>query len=326
MRKVLLALLYGVSLIGCVRSADEYLSKETEKPIVSTMEMYKKYNDGSYGACSKVPDRGGFEDYEYLTGMELGWWFGAPIWMALIESFMYDYQTLADPDAPLHRLCTHSKSDCGDRYSKVCFFNYTKYLPQDSNVETDDDFLWLAEKYQGLKDGGMADEQIEQALRDTMNGELATKLATRKAKEAKERQEKQKKAAQAKAEQQRKAKEEEKKRQEKKAKYQQCRNGLNLCDGFVKGCRYSLHGEVTSIMRNGVLVFDRVYRFFMPTNEGDVYFLYTDKDYASGSYINGQIYYEYVGKYKYTSTDGDKRRVHAFKETDILRTVCDKYK
>lgn len=322
MRKVLPALLCGISLVGCVRSADEYLSKETEIPIVSTMEMYKKYNDGSYGVCENPPPRGGIWNNDIMSL----WFTGIPIVIAAIDSFMYDYQTLADPDAPLHRLCTHSKSYCGDRYSKVCFFNYTKYLPQDSNVETDDDFLWLAEKYQGLKDSGMADEQIEQALRDTMNGELATKLATRKAKEAKERQEKQKKAAQAKAEQQRKAKEEEKKRQEKKAKYQQCRNGLNLCDGFVKGCRYSLHGEVTSIMRNGVLVFDRVYRFFMPTNEGVVYFLYTDKDYASGSYINGQVYYEYVGKYKYTSTDGDKRRVHAFKETDILRTVCDKYK
>lgn len=59
MRKVLPALLCGVSLVGCVRSADEYLSKETEIPIVSTMEMYKKYNDGSYGACKNPPPRGG---------------------------------------------------------------------------------------------------------------------------------------------------------------------------------------------------------------------------------------------------------------------------
>lgn len=97
--------------------------------------------------------------------------------------------------------------------------------------------------------------------------------------------------------------------------YKECINKANLCmtkieDGIYDykiGCREALGSAVASITPKGVLLESKK-------------FVYTNKKYTSGSDIDSDKYYEYVGTYDYTSVIGTHERVRAFKETNI--PVC----
>ena len=324
----------SILLSACARSADKYILKGTDTPIVDTLELYKTYNQNNLGSCNK-PIQTGSPSSASLAGVAL-LLLATPIAIPVsilspeisfkdfVDEFRrFDYTVLAEPNVNLECVYSpycdaeHSSSD-----SDVCFFNYKKYLPEITN---DAEFLVLAAKYKTLTEQGFDSIEIEQKLNIYMNGDLQKEISAREQKriEAAKKAEQKRIEAAKKAEQKRI--EAAKKAEQELAAYQQCRIRANLCkDNNVEGCRVELSGQVLSIHKKGVLVYKEaqyVY-VFAPVKVSDPqsFFVYTNKDYISDSYISEKNYYEYVGKFEYKTIRGDLRRVNAYKETNI--PVC----
>lgn len=221
-------------------------------------------------------------------------------------------------------------------------FDYKRFLPDDTWIQTDADFIWFIEnanlcstrngedenRYKEIcplssgleneeltsKEKEQRDENIKQAIsQDIRNLAMSSEKGNRRLKEEKEEAEQ-------------KAQEEEKKKE-----YEKCLKNANLCDN-KKGCRINLgdgtiYNSVIGIAYNGVLVHIEyagavVLTFLTGKTINSNVFVYTDKKYTSDSSIDTDVYYEYVGTYDYTAIDGSRQRVNAYKETTI--PICKK--
>ena len=99
-----------------------------------------------------------------------------------------------------------------------------------------------------------------------------------------------------------------------KKEHEECLKNANVCgETKTKGCRTTFVGEVLSVNNDGVLV------SFTPCAWCDTFyhFIYTTKKYLSGQAIPSNNYYEYVGPYEYTNALSQRRRVNAYKETNL---------
>ena len=327
MKKI--TILLPMMLTACILPADKQLMKgATETPIVDTLELYKEYNNGSLGECSEprqiYPSRiNGSNVAVMLVGAMLPPFF-------ILNSLMYwdtldltDYTVLAKQDVNLK--CIYSEvviapEGCDAKYgrydSKVCFFDYKKYLPENSEIKTDSDFLALASKY---KKAGGEPADIEKELAAFINGGLSAK----KTNDAKNAQKKEK-------ERQEQAKE---KRQQDEINIAYCEQAYKKASQKSRslygsdfllmkdsaGCEYVVNSQgeckyvctegaprVTDFAKKGVFIDDWA-------------FVYTsDTDYANDDRIrHNNLVYKKVGNYKYKTVTGATRSVPAYEATQI---------
>lgn len=203
--------------------------------------------------------------------------------------------------------------------SDICFFDYKRFLPNDTWIQTKSDFkafidyLNEANYSENASDGctlnkvdynkyrtqqEIAAYQKEQydsfAHCVATSQEIPKQINRQKELEKQEQKEKELKLA------------EQKKRYEeiKECEYKASKDGKRELGWF----------KVYHIAPKGVIV--------SCYDCNSTLFIYTDKKYANGDYIDDAYYYETAGMYEYKTTDGAIKRLHAYKET--TSPVCRK--
>lgn len=291
MKKI--SILSPVLLAACmIQPADEHFwNGVSELPIVDTLELYKEYNNNSLGKCKK------------------------PIQLEkpprTLFSTEQDYTVVAEQNVNLQ--CVYSES-CNTKYSasdsSVCFFDYKKYLPENSEIKTDSDFLALASKYS--KASGTYGK-IEKELSAFINGGMSA-----------EKQESKRKEEVAK-----------KKRQQDTINISDCEQAYkkalqktkNLPDGFYimtdsnsdyGRLKVNKNGLCSQFMDSGTpTVSDFASKgVFVSRN---TLFMYTnDTDYATGeAFRHNNFVYKKTGNYRYKTVTGATRSVPAYERTTI---------
>ncbi len=259
----------------------------------------------------------------------------------------YDYTTLAEKDS-LDCWYLNDNSDKCIVYrrnhkiedSKVNFFDYKRFLPKDSNIKTDDDFLRLV-KYKMDKDKEVksCDKVYEDnSLTSTERQKKYTQCMSDNKKnniegllksyifeggleeEKKQEQLKKELAQQRKTEYindcdqaEKKADEANKKANKKLEKYKKSINYDSL--------KYFNENEIVDIAKNGVFInYCKEHSIYtLSCIDYGRYFIYTkDTNYANGDiFRNGGVFYEQDGFYKYTTITGATNSVRAYRPTKI---------
>ena len=213
--------------------------------------------------------------------------------------------------------------------SKICFFNYQKYLPKNTDIKTQDDFIALLKKASlpicaNSSDKENCLQRKEQELNKYINGGLAQQKVEQ------EKRKKEEELSRKKREEEENRKKAEAKKREKEKKLEQiadCEQAFNTAyqnippeDFLMPSCKTDCCPGVVMIKEKK---FEREYHLtvsgfakdgvFLNNNS---YFIYTDDtDYYTGeTFRNSEcVFYTRAGNYRYTTVSGTQRAVPAYK-------------
>ena len=337
MKKILLISL--LVLCGCSTMDEKLMLKlpTSNYPIQNVLDTVKKYgsfskNSGQY-QCEKVFT----EDYSLAED-------------GVDPTCMLSYYKSSDYYESDY--CILNRRKFKSRPSKVCYFNYKKYLPQNTSIKTDNDFLRLLQKYEKLQEKEVCQNlcyeltksecseaqnncyhkvwtEWEQILREYINGGMereikAQKEAAQRKKEQKEKEERE--ARERELELQRKNEADCKQAKE---KAQQKMDEITKKTGvknFYSIDIFSSSEVVADIAKDGVFIESdcSLERAFSRLEGGASLlarclnaprvFVYTkDTDYAIGDDLRGHdLVYAQRGNYKYQTVNGGTYSVKAY--------------
>ena len=319
-KKIINTLCFSL-LVGCapIPMDNEVLNKNNISYTLDSYQNYQKLFKGNIGENIKSNRKYDTRKYECLGSSLFAFGLTLPYCFTLEEK--KDYTTLAETNS-LECLYLEENSDECIIYrrnhkkedSKVNFFDYKRFLPKNSNIKTDEDFLHLFKIYNKNKEEEQAcyneiqsntlsyyekqekykyclkkDETIEKILKDYIyDGILKEK-----------KQEKEQEIAQQKKE---------------KSYIEDCKNAEKKAEEYMKsipseGFMILEYTHVVDLAKDGV--------FVEGPYGGLRVFVYTkDTEYATGeSFRSNGVFYKQNGYYKYTTITGATNSVVAFVPT-----------
>lgn len=317
-----------ISLAGCATPRDKILTAEKQTPILSTIEAYE---DGYRQCASYGWDCGEFKS---LAAKDVRF-------ECLYRGSTSKY---ASDSCILYRRNSGISADD----SKVMFFNYSKYLPENSDIKTDDDFLDLVKKKDFVDRDLHGCERVDCAnytKQECKDITAATKIKCRLNKESilqtyingglSEQN------AKVKAEKERKEKREQEKKAEEEARLADCTQAAEKARARKKEIMKALgvssltkiRGKVVDFASNGVFVeggcngIGGVMAFFgVDECDSQRKFIYGSTNYVSGQSFDAEYIYIPSGTYKYTTVTGATNSVPAYKQTKYKLSEIDYFK
>lgn len=249
---------------------------------------------------------------------------GIALPLCLFLSKDKDYTTMAEANSLDCLYLDNNSDDCivyrrnhKKEDSKVNFFDYKRFLPKDSNIKTDDDFISLFELYNKNKEEKQACyseaasnmltsfekvEKYKQCLTDEKIEENLTNYIHSGILKEKEQQKQEEK-------------EQKRKREIIKKDCKQASEKVKLAvkklTDYINQYNdlYNLHyAKVVDFSTDGLMV---------TLNGFDRYFIYTqDKEYATNDkFRDGGVFYKKDGFYKYTTTNFSTNSISILKPT-----------
>lgn len=336
-KKILISTLVILAMAGCAsytKPIDKDVLKQNK--ISYTLDIYNTYKGKNLNNISSIEEEkaGNAKDVNaaiglgfFTTGLSL-------LFLPIIER-EYDYTTLMEQQALKCHYLKDNSDECiiyrrnhSQEDSEIGFFDYKRFLPKDSNIKNDDDFLRLFKKYKEYE------YEIEKCFEVVNSNQLTSS----------EREEKYNECSNLRnivdnklnyyihngileeKDNEKKKQEEEKKEIEEAKKIidiytKDCKQALKKVENYKKSIDYdNLYNpngdEVIDFASDGIFVQYCSSHYFSTCIEYKRIFIYTkDKDYADGDGFHSNVYYKRDGVYKYTTTMGGTNSVAVLKPT-----------
>lgn len=351
-KKNLISTLVILAMAGCAsytKPIDKDVLKQNK--ISYTLDIYNTYEGKRLNNISSIKREKAGNAQEITQFIVFGFCTMGLAWLVLpIIERKYDYTTLMEQQALKCHYLEDNSDECiiyrrnhSQKDSEIGFFDYKRFLPKDSNIKNDDDFLRLFKKYKEYE------YEIEKCFEVVNSNQLTSS----------EREEKYNECSNLRniidnklnyyihngileeKDNEKKKQEEEKKEIEEVKKFidtytEDCKQALKKGENYKKSIDYdnlynlnNLNGnEVVDFASDGIFVqyCSKSSYYFSTCIEHKRIFIYTkDKNYADGDKFHTDVYYKRDGFYKYTTTMGGTNSVYAYKPTKHKIDKCKLY-
>lgn len=334
-KKYLISTLVILAMAGCAsytKPIDKDVLKQNK--ISYTLDIYNTYKGKNLNNISSIKKEKAGDAQNVTQLIVFGFATMGLTWLLLpIIERKYDYTTLMEQQALKCHYLKDNSDECiiyrrnhSQEDSEIGFFDYKRFLPKDSNIKNDDDFLRLFKKYKEYE------YEIEKCFEVVNSNQLTSS----------EREEKYNECSNLRnivdnklnyyihngileeKDNEKKKQEEEKKEIEEAKKIidtytKDCKQALKKAENYKKSIDYDNLDNLYNLSEYRVVDFakDGVFINYCEKYSCYRYFVYTkDTNYANGDLFNyGGVYYKRDGFYKYTTTMGGTNSVYAYKPT-----------